>query len=128
MVYRSDCRYLPYSIHFSKFMPIFFTRKRTKHEFPLHGVWNSRFSSFNQNSSNKTTRTYDSPISTRICRQCELLANCGFALHGVRTRDFQHSIRTAATRRRQLTTRQSPLVSAVRANCKFALRGRDSFR
>ena len=27
------CRYLPYSIHFSEFMPIiFFTRKRTKHE------------------------------------------------------------------------------------------------
>ena len=32
MVYRSDCRYLPYSIHFSEFMSICFTRKRTKHE------------------------------------------------------------------------------------------------
>ena len=25
MVYQSDCRYLPYSIHFSELMPIFFT-------------------------------------------------------------------------------------------------------
>ena len=32
MVYRCDCRYLPYSIHLSEFMSIFFTRKRTKHE------------------------------------------------------------------------------------------------
>ena len=32
MVYRSDCRYLTYSIYFSEFMPIVFTRKRTKHE------------------------------------------------------------------------------------------------
>ena len=33
MVYRSDCRYLPYSVHFSEFMPIFFfTRKRAKYE------------------------------------------------------------------------------------------------
>ena len=32
MVYRSDCRYLPYSLHFSEFMLIFFTRKRKKHE------------------------------------------------------------------------------------------------
>ena len=32
VVYRSDCRYLPYSIHFSKFFPFIFTRKRTKHE------------------------------------------------------------------------------------------------
>ena len=33
VVYRFDCRYLPYSIHSSsEFMPIFFTRKRTKHE------------------------------------------------------------------------------------------------
>ena len=31
MVYRSDCCYLPYSIHFSEFMPILFTRKQTKH-------------------------------------------------------------------------------------------------
>ena len=31
-VYRSDCRYLPCSIHFSEFIPISFTRKRTKHE------------------------------------------------------------------------------------------------
>ena len=29
---RSDCRYLPYSRHLSEFMPISFTRKRTKHE------------------------------------------------------------------------------------------------
>ena len=28
----SICRYLPYSIHFSEFMPMFYTRKRTKHE------------------------------------------------------------------------------------------------
>ena len=30
VVYQSDCRYLPYSIHFSEFMPISFTRKQTK--------------------------------------------------------------------------------------------------
>ena len=32
MVYRSDCCYLQYSIHFSGLMPVFFTRKRTKHD------------------------------------------------------------------------------------------------
>ena len=32
VIYRSDCRYLPHSIHFSEFMPIYFTRKWTKHE------------------------------------------------------------------------------------------------
>ena len=32
MVYRCDCRFLLYSLHFSEFMLIFFTRKRTKHE------------------------------------------------------------------------------------------------
>ena len=32
VVYRSNCRYLAYSIHISEFMPIFFRRKRTKHE------------------------------------------------------------------------------------------------
>ena len=31
VVYRCGCRYLPYSVHFSEFMAIFFTRKRTKH-------------------------------------------------------------------------------------------------
>ena len=30
VVYRSGCRYLLFSIHFSKFMSIYFTRKRTK--------------------------------------------------------------------------------------------------
>ena len=30
VVYRSYCRYLLYSVHFSEFMPIFFTRKRKK--------------------------------------------------------------------------------------------------
>ena len=29
MVYQSDCRYLPYSIHFSEFMPIFFKNTRS---------------------------------------------------------------------------------------------------
>ena len=37
VVYRSDCRYLPFSIHFSEFMPInfnfiFFMREQTKLE------------------------------------------------------------------------------------------------
>ena len=32
VVYRSDCRYLPYSIHFSEFMAIFDRRKRKKDE------------------------------------------------------------------------------------------------
>ena len=31
VVYRSDCRYRPYSTHVSEFMPICFTRKWTKH-------------------------------------------------------------------------------------------------
>ena len=32
VVCRSACHHLPYSIHFSEFMSIFFTRKQTKHE------------------------------------------------------------------------------------------------
>ena len=33
MVYRSDCRYLPFSIHFSEFPPIvFYMREQTKLE------------------------------------------------------------------------------------------------
>ena len=43
-------------------------------EFALHGIWNSRFSTFDQNSSKKETRTHDCP--------CELLVNCEFALRG----------------------------------------------
>ena len=31
VVYESDCHYLLYSIHFSEFMPISFTRKQTKY-------------------------------------------------------------------------------------------------
>ena len=31
MVYQSDCHCLPYSVHFSEFMPTFFTRKQTKY-------------------------------------------------------------------------------------------------
>ena len=42
-------------------------------------------------------------------------------------RDSQHPIRTAATKRRQLTTGRTPLVTAVRANCEFALRKSGSF-
>ena len=56
------------------------------------------------------TKRWRHTISTHVRRPCELLANCGFALHGVRNS-------TAATKRRQLATCQSPLVSAVRANC-----------
>ena len=48
----------------------------------LDGVRNSRFSTFNQNSSNKDTTTHDSPISPRVCRPCELLVNCEFPLRG----------------------------------------------
>ena len=43
-------------------------------EFALRGVQNSRFSTCNQNSSNKETTTHDRP--------CELLVNCEFALRG----------------------------------------------
>ena len=43
------------------------------------------------------------------------------------TQDSQHLIRTVATKRLQLTTGRSLLVSAVHANCEFALRGSDSF-
>ena len=42
MVYRCDCRFLLYSLHFSEFMLVFFTRKRTKHEHtrsPPFFVW-----------------------------------------------------------------------------------------
>ena len=49
--------------------------------FALHGVRNSRFSTFNQNSSNKETDD-NSPISIRVYRPCRLLANCEFALRG----------------------------------------------
>ena len=44
-----------------------------------YGSRDSRFSTFYQNSSNKETTTYDSPISIRFCRPWELLANCKFA-------------------------------------------------
>ena len=42
-----------------------------------------------------------STISTHVRRPCELLANCEFApvFMAYGTRDFQHSIRTAATNR-----------------------------
>ena len=42
---------------------------------------------FNQNSK-KETRTYDSPISTRVFRPCELLANFEFPVHVVRNLRF----------------------------------------
>ena len=47
-VYRSDCRHLSYSIHFSEFMPgFFFTRKRTKHENtrnpPFSFIWKRKW-------------------------------------------------------------------------------------
>ena len=48
----------------------------------LDGVWNSRFSTFNQKSSNKETTNYNSRISTRVCRPFELLVNFKFALRG----------------------------------------------
>ena len=37
---------------------------------------------FNHNSRNKETTTYDCPISTRVHRPCELFADCEFALRG----------------------------------------------
>ena len=48
----------------------------------LDGIRNSRFSTFNQNSSKKETTTHDSPIYTRVCHPFELLVNCKFALRG----------------------------------------------
>ena len=71
----------------------------------------SRFSTSNQNSINKETTSYD----LHSCPPSMRTANLSFMAYG--TRNFQHSIRTTSTKRRQLTTRQSPLVSAVRANC-----------
>ena len=53
--------------------------------------------------SNKETTT--NTISTSSCPP--LLAHW----------DFQHSLRTAATKRWWLTTRQSPLMSAIHTNC-----------
>ena len=61
-------------------------------------------------------------MTTYDLHPCAVLANslrtANLLFMAFGTLDFQHSIRTAAaTRRRQLTTRQSPLVSAIRANC-----------
>ena len=41
-----------------------------------------RFSTFNQNSSNKEMTTYNWLISTCVCHPCELLVNCEFAPRG----------------------------------------------
>ena len=81
-------------------------------EFPLHGIRNSRFSTFNQNSSNKVMTTYD----LHSCPACELLANCGFALQGEWNSRFS-TFNQNSSNKETLTTRQSPLVSAVRVNC-----------
>ena len=73
-----------------------------------------RFSTSTQSSSNNEMTTYDlhlCAVHANILRTANLL----FVVY--RTRDFQHSIRTAATKRWQLTTCQSPLVSAVHVNC-----------
>ena len=53
--------------------------------------------------------------SSAICANCLRTTNLLYVAYG--TRDFQHSFRTAATKRRQFTTRQSPLVFAVCKNC-----------
>ena len=60
-----------------------------------------------------------SPLVSAFLSICLRTANLLFMAYG--TRDLQHSIRTAATRRRQLTIRQSPLLSTVRANCENLL-------
>ena len=72
---------------------------------------NSRSSIFNQNSSNKEMTTCDLHSRPSSMRTADLL----FKANG--TRDFQHSIRTAATAKETTTTRQSPLVSTLHANC-----------
>ena len=70
------------------------------------------------------TKRWRLTISTNVRRPCKLLANCEFALHGIR--DFQpHSIRTAA-RKSRTTIHDRPCELLV--NCEFALRGSDSFR
>ena len=66
-----------------------------------------------------------------LCPPSVQTANLLFMTYG--TQGIQHSISTAAIKRRQLSTRQSPFVSPCRsgellANCEFALRGSDSFR
>ena len=44
------------------------------------------------------------------------------------TRDFQHSIRTAATKKRQKLANRVHRPCKLLANCEFALRGSDLFR
>ena len=96
-------------------------------EFALNGVRNLRFSTFNQNSSNKETTTYDSSISTRVCRPCELLANCEFPLHGVRNSRFSTFNQNSSNK--ETTTYDSSISTRVcrpcelLANCEFPLHG-----
>ena len=71
---------------------------------------NSRFSTSNQNRSNKETTIYDLTDSLRT-------ANFLFMAYG--TRDFQHLIRTAATKRWRLTI----CTHVQLANCEFPLHG-----
>ena len=72
---------------------------------------------FNIQSEQQQQRDDDlrSPLTTVVHANCLRTADLLFKANG--TRDFQHSIRTAATAKETTTTRQSPLVSTIRANC-----------
>ena len=79
---------------------------------------------FNQNSSNKETTTYDSPISTRVRLPFDLLANCELALHGVRNSRFTTFNQNSSNK--ETTTYDSPISTPVYGPCElweFALYG-----
>ena len=73
----------------------------------LYGIQNLRFSTFNQKSSQQRDDDLRSPLMSASYANCLQTENLLFMAYG--TQDFQHSIRTAATKRRQLMT--------VHANC-----------
>ena len=89
--------------------------------FALHGAQNLRFSTFNQNSSEKEVITYD-----LSCLLSMLTADLFFMAYG--TREFNQN-----SSNKETTSYDLPISIHVRClckllgNCKFALRGSDSF-
>ena len=91
----------------------FMSAVRTNCELALE-IFNIQSEQQHQRDDNlRLANLHSCPLSVRTALRTA--ANLLFVAYG--TQDFQHSVRTASTKRRQLTTCQSSLVSAVRANC-----------
>ena len=74
---------------------------------------------------NKATKVvYDSPISTRVRRPCEMLANCEFSLHGVRNSRFQFNIQLEQQQQRDdnlLFANLHSCPQSVRTACELRI-------